>query len=78
MLMRHSCGVFRHCPRPRTDPSHFKHTLIPMHAAMGSDVLQLKGKVITYTRAFLADPGSDYGDYFNPANEFFNYRCSNT
>ena len=49
-----------------------------MHAAMGSDVLQLKGKVITYTRAFLADPGSDYGDYFNPANEFFNYRCSNT
>ncbi len=32
------------------------------------------GKVITYTRAYLADPVPDYGDYFSSKNEFYNYR----
>ena len=39
--------------------------------------MELVGKVITYTRAYLAEPEGDYADYFNAAGvSFFNYRCA--
>ena len=47
----------------------------PTHTAKGRGILEFAGKVITYTRAYLAEPEGDYSDYFNAAGvSFFNYR----